>query len=136
MTGVSLGEFFDYALRSTEDLPLAGLLDYVGVELKQRPAIGPKDHGGSPKPNAVKERPSLGVKAIADAGNVRLKHVFRGGPAESAGLSADDYLVALDGIRITPKNFNSMLRDLSLGSEVEITAFRRDELMSFKVTLT
>ena len=136
VTGVSLGEFFDYALRSTEDLPLAGLLDYVGVELKQRPAIGPKDHGGSLKPNAVKDRPSLGVKAIADAGNVRLKHVFRGGPAESAGLSADDYLVALDGIRITPKNFNSMLRDLSLGSEVEITAFRRDELMSFKVTLT
>jgi predicted metalloprotease with PDZ domain len=64
-----------------------------------------------------------------------LQHVFDGTPAQQAGLSAGDTLVALDGLRITGGNLDKLLLRYRPGDRVQLHAFRRDELMRFDVTL-
>ena len=64
-----------------------------------------------------------------------MTHVFDGSPAQAAGLSANDVLVALGGLRATPANLDTLLSRYETGDIVEIVAFRRDELMRFEVKL-
>jgi predicted metalloprotease with PDZ domain len=44
-------------------------------------------------------------------------------------------LVALDNLRITAVSLDSLLKRRQPGDEVKINAFRRDELMKFRVRL-
>jgi len=77
----------------------------------------------------------LGVKAAADAGDCRLVHVFDGTPAQQAGLSGGDVLVALGGLRVTAANLDTLLARYAPGDTAEAVVFRRDELMRFEVEL-
>lgn len=118
--GKALADWLKKAVTGTEELPLARLLKHAGVSYQENP--------GS-------KAPSLGIKAGQGGGEVRLASVFDGGPAQQAGLSAGDTLVAIDGIKVTSDNLDALLIRKAAGTEVEIFAFRRDELMRFCVTL-
>ena len=61
--------------------------------------------------------------------------MLRDGPAARAGLSGNDVLVAIDGLKATPERIASTLTRYAPGETVEIHAFRRDELARFAVTL-
>ena len=50
-----------------------------------------------------------------------------------AGLSAGDVLVALDGLRVTASNLETLLKRYRTGDAIAVLAFRRDELMAFTV---
>jgi predicted metalloprotease with PDZ domain len=136
VTGLPLQPFFDQAIRSTQDLPLAELLREFGISMRLRPAKGEKDFGGfvegvesaTPTP-----RPTLGVKCATNGPELRLLTVFDDGPAQRAGLSAGDQLVAIDGIRVTLANLDQRLAAISGDAEVEVHAFRRDEMMTFRL---
>ena len=81
------------------------------------------------------QAPGLGIKLAAGEGEVRVANVFDGGPAQRAGLSAGDVLIALDGLRLSPKGLEAQLKRRQVGDRVELHAFRRDELMRFSVEL-
>ena len=61
--------------------------------------------------------------------------MFDGSPAQAAGLSAHDVLVALDGLRATTENLDTLLSRYETGDAIEIVAFRGDVLMRFDVKL-
>ena len=61
--------------------------------------------------------------------------MLRDGPAARAGLSANDVLVAIAGLKATPERVATLLARYSPGEVVQVMAFRRDELMTFDVTL-
>ncbi|MEO9384312.1 M61 family metallopeptidase [Chromobacterium phragmitis] len=131
-TGLKLKPFFDLALRSTQDLPLAELLQSQGVELKFEAAQGASDRGGVVDAFAGKPAPlTLGVKTVADAAGVKLAQVLDGGAAQRAGLSGGDVVVALDKLRAY--DLDKQLARLSAGDTIKLHAFRRDELMTFDV---
>jgi predicted metalloprotease with PDZ domain len=111
---------------------LADLLSRFGVESQLRAATGSTDKGGWQK-EAPKPGISLGVKTVAEGGQVKLSHVFNNGPAQQAGLSAHDVLVAIDGLRVTPTNLETLLASRPAGNKREFWLFRRDELMRFQV---
>jgi len=119
VTGLKLKRFFDRYVRATDDLPLAKLLAPTGVVLAD-----------SRKPG----KPSLGVRTARNGGDTRLANVYEGGAAHRAGLSAGDLLVAIEGIRVS-NNLEALLARYRVGDSVVIHAFRRDELMTFKVRL-
>ncbi|TAM08576.1 MAG: M61 family peptidase [Paraburkholderia sp.] len=119
-TGVWLGSLFHGAVNSTRDLPLAELFEPFGVSLDGEPERGAK--------------PSLGARLRGGAEAV-LSVVFEGGAAQKAGLSAGDVLMALDGLRVTGANLDSLLARYQPGAKVEIHAFRRDELRVVRLTL-
>ncbi|PLZ01432.1 peptidase M61 [Burkholderia sp. WAC0059] len=119
-TGVKLGPLFDDAVRGTRDLPLAELFEPFGVTLEAEP-----ERGG---------RPSLGARVRGGA-ECTLAVVHEGGAAQKAGLSAGDVLVALDGLRVTGSNLDTLLARYRPGDALDVHAFRRDELRVVRISL-
>ncbi|AXF15596.1 M61 family metallopeptidase [Paraburkholderia caledonica] len=119
-TGVQLGELFAEAVHGTRDLPLETLLEPFGVTLA---------------PEADKSgKPSLGARVRGGA-DCTLTAVHEGGAAQKAGLSAGDVLIALDGLRVTGSNLDTLLARYQAGAKVEVHAFRRDELRTAQLKL-
>ncbi|HEU5282951.1 MAG TPA: PDZ domain-containing protein, partial [Burkholderiales bacterium] len=138
VSGVRLRGFFDRALRSTDELPLKQLLATAGIEMHLRPAESSADKGGKPAsraPARLALRAGLGVRTAEDAGGVKLTHVLDGGPAQAAGLSAGDVLIALNDLRTTQRNLDQRLESFRPGDRLEAHAFRRDELMRCDILL-
>ncbi len=135
VSGNRLSEFFDTAVRGTEDLPLREELARFGVTFSLRQAMGRDDLGGT-KPASRKET-RLGIGAAfseRDVG-VSLTQVFEGGPAEGAGLIPGDHLLALDGVKVTGTNQNDYLGRFEAGAAIPVTIFRDDELLELELVL-
>jgi predicted metalloprotease with PDZ domain len=125
ISGLDLKPQFDAWLRATGDLPLAQLLESFGVKAERRVAVGDTDTGGrsSGKPVAV----SLGLRLRA--GETTVAFVTAGGPAQRAGISGGDQLVAIDDLKITAGNWARHVYGLQLGRSYTLVFFRGDELM-------
>lgn len=133
LSGLDLSDFFEQALRSTDDLPLAELLADFGVQLTWRAAVNLQDNGG---PNSQTPPPTaLGARWQKTADGLKLSHVFTGGAAQQAGLAAGDVLVALDHLQCTEARLQHTLQHRAVGEQLIVHAFRRDELQQHTLTL-
>ncbi|AXQ27448.1 M61 family peptidase [Solimonas sp. K1W22B-7] len=130
LSGLDLREFFDELLRTTEELPLAELLAAFGVDSRQRPAVSDADAGG----RVTGEAPGAWAGLKLRAGEMRIAYVAAGSPAAQAGLSVNDQLVAIDGLRIGPANGMALLAALPPGQPVTLHFFRGDELLEATLT--
>ncbi|MCC6196734.1 MAG: M61 family metallopeptidase [Burkholderiales bacterium] len=131
LAGRDLTDFFARFVEGTEDPPLAELLADFGITFHLRPAAGASDRGGKPA-SGTAPKSAFGFRLGTEQ---RLAAVYRDGPAARAGLSANDILVAVAGLKATPERVASVLARYAPGERVEVHAFRRDELMTFTVTL-
>ncbi|MDR5834919.1 PDZ domain-containing protein [Caballeronia sp. LZ034LL] len=122
-SGADLRALFRDGVRGTRDLPLDALLEPFGI------ALAPDLPG-----NGAALKPTLGVRVRGGA-ECALAVVHEGGAAQKAGLSAGDVLVAIDGLRVTGANLDSLLSRYLPGAKVEIHAFRRDELRRTELKL-
>ena len=122
-TGVDVARELRHWAYGTADVPLAALFKPFGIALRT----------GSDAAHLA--RPTLGVRVAAEGSAARLATVFDDSPAQRAGLSAGDVLVALEGLRITPGNLDVLLERYRLGEKVRIHAFRRDELIEAELIL-
>ncbi|PWF49130.1 M61 family metallopeptidase [Massilia glaciei] len=122
VSGLKLKPLFDRFVRGTEDLPLAKLYAPFGVKLADA---------------RKSAKPSFDVGIGRDGADCKLSQVHEGGAAHCAGMSAGDVLVALDGLRVSgsPGSLDGLLARYRVGDTVAVHAFRRDELMTFSVTL-
>jgi predicted metalloprotease with PDZ domain len=118
ITGLELKRFFDRYVRGVEDLPLADLLGRAGVDVQD---------------GRKKGAPALGARTSRDGNDCKLANVYEGGAAHRAGLSGGDLLIALDGVRVTATNLDTLLQRYRVGDRIEVHAFRRDELKVFKL---
>ena len=135
VAGVPLEAFFDTAVRSTVDLPLAELLSDFGVELEMRAAASPQDPGGSTRQTELECRASLGVAYKTASAGLELTSVRDGGPGETAGLSAGDQIIAVDGYRVESANLARRLARYEPGETIPVAYFRRNELRTSALTL-
>ena len=135
ISGVDLRPLFDMGVRSTEDLPIAEMLESVGIHLYLLPAQSQADKGGvvDKMPEIQTARPVLGANLATKNNEITLMQVYEGGAAQNAGLSAGDVLVAIDGLRMNEKQLEQYLAVTASDIPVRIHAFRRDELMSFEL---
>jgi predicted metalloprotease with PDZ domain len=118
-TGLALARTLSELTEGTRDPDFARLLAPFGIRCETRPAL---------------ESPHfamLGIK-LADG---KVQHVYDGSPAQQAGLSAGDVLVALDGLRASEANLDTLLARYRPGDTVPLHAFRRDALLCFDLTL-
>ena len=134
LVGADLDEFFDTAVRGTEDLPLTDLLAGCGVRMQLQPAQGPADLGGQAALDDG-ERLSLGVAYRAGQQGLELVTVYNGGAAELAGLNPGDVLIAIDGFKVNEQNLKQRLGRYQAGATLPVTVFRGDELLSVPLTL-
>ena len=134
--GAKLADFFARFVDGTEDPPLALLLREFGVTHNLRPSEGSSDRGGKRGRNTDDEPPAgwLGA-SLTGRTEPTLQHVFRGGPAERAGLAAGDRVVAIDGLRMSAGAIEKLLCRRRSGETLAVHAFRRDELITTDLTL-
>ena len=134
LAGVDLGPFFASYLHGVEAYPLDQWLDQLGIRLHWRQSEGINDKGGSP---ATRTDPcvQLGANYKAAAMGVELTQVYSGESAQLSGLSAGDNVIAINGIQTSNAILDSLLAKAGTGDIWEIHAFRRDELMSFRLSL-
>jgi len=135
IAGFELKEFFDTAIRDTVDLPLGDLLDKFGVTFELRPATGPQDQGGAINQRSGESLVSLGVTQKEGPQGLELVNVQAGGPAEAAGMSAGDQIIALGGYRIDAQNLARRLERFDPGDSVTVAFFRRNELFEAELTV-
>jgi len=129
LVGSGLDAFFDSALHSTNELPWQALLSELGLTVQLRASEGASDAGGRAG-TAVVPRPWIGVRTQASEGGVQLSFVQAGSPAEAAGLSAGDVIVALDGLRVNQASWEKRLQQRAVGDSISVYAFRRDEWLA------
>ena len=151
IAGVDLSDYFNRYLRATEDLPFADWFNEVGIEFKLRQARNANDLGGElsgdlgselsgdTEPNQACSNEWLNIGAnLANTEHqtIKLTHVWQQRPAKRAGLSANDELIAINGIK-TPNTstLEKILSRAKLGDHLNAHFFRRDELMQTTLVL-
>lgn len=120
VSGLRLKGLFERLTESTDELPLARLLRPFGVALRWQ---------------AASSVPTLGAKTLAEGDGVKLQQVFDQGPAQAAGLSAGDLIIAADGLRTSLSSLEALLKRSRPGQVLHLHVFRRDELMEFDLCL-
>jgi predicted metalloprotease with PDZ domain len=138
VAGTKLTRFFAEAVHGTADLPLERLLGTVGVKLTVRPAESAGDGGGKASRKSAAQlagRATLGVRTAGEGPDVKIVNVLDGGPAQAAGVSAGDVVVAVDGLRVSAKALDARLERMRPGQRIKLHLFRRDELHAIEVEL-
>ncbi len=134
ITGVDLSSYLNELIYGTGELPLPELLASVGIEVIRRVAKNPQDKGGK---DIEGDLPGVDFGALlkGDGAGLTIQRVVETGAAQSSGLSAGDQIIAVDGLRLNPEQFENKVLRASPGDVWRVHAFRRDELHRFDVTL-
>ena len=124
ISGLDLQEFFTKYIYGTVEIPLANLFARFGISMNDA---------------NLDTKPGLDIRVKRSGSDCVVTHVFEGGAAHRAGISAGDVLLAIDGLRVSSENpavnLEKQLSRYSIGEKVETFVFRRDELMKFDVIL-
>ncbi len=118
VAGGTLSGFFRDYVRGTKEIPFNRFLGYAGLEWKERPRKGEEQ-----KKELATAWTGI-VPAKEGRGQLLPATILEGSPAEKAGLSPNDEIVAIDGARATEGNWTDRIEDCVPGEKVEVTYFR------------
>ncbi len=133
LLGRSYTDLFQHFIYSVDELPLNTLLHNVNIALKTYPPATQDDKGGKTISTPAKSDFGAFLKQQGDF--LHILRVNENGPAQLAGLSAGDHIVAVNHLKLDIQQFNKLLSIKEPQTKLTISAFRRDELMNFNVTL-
>ena len=114
LTGDHWGEQINHLINTTEELPLDQLFPEFGIqfELKNEKTL------------------AFGLKVAEKPEGVLIQQVCRDGTGANAGLSANDVIIAIDGLKASEKLLNKYAKQQGAFT---VYAFRRDELLQFEL---
>ncbi len=133
VSGLDLEDFFNATVRGTGELPLESLLGSHGVDYFLRCATGGTDKGGMPSGEGNLPAVWLGANLGTRGDKTVFLSINNDGPAEAAGVSPGDELVALDGLRASIAGCEARTRRYRPGDKSELTVFRGDELITLRL---
>ena len=114
LTGDSWIEQINHLINTTDELPLDQLFPEFGLSYRVK---------------TDKSLP-LGLKLVDKPEGVLVQSTRRDSAAAKAGISANDVIIAIDGLKATTKLVEKYAKQ---GGTYTVFAFRRDELLSFEV---
>ena len=118
IAGSSLAEFFDDYVYSTTEVDWAKYFAYAGLKLDRDP---------HPRPGAY-----LGV----DVGNNQtVTRIEWGSPAQESGLSAQDQILAIDGVPVAIRKLDDFLKTRQPGEALALLVVRDSMVKELRVTL-
>ena len=135
VTGVDVTAYLQNALYTTNDLPLEELLGKQGINLQWYNAASLSELGGK-KPTSPTATHSIGVRSKPHPMGSEIVSVLDHMPAQKAGLSSGDIVLALDQLRLGKQDIDKVISQFSVGDQIECHFFRRDHLMVTTITLT
>ncbi len=83
----------------------------------------------------VKQQAWAGIKTKKDNNGLHIVSVEKNSPAWQAGLTLEDVIVAVDGLRINDKDLSVRLKNFKPSERMSVTFFRRDELVTRMIIL-
>lgn len=135
--GHSFSDFFDLCLRSTDELPITHWLQTIGVGLSMRPEKNAEDQGGyiSEAGNVSNDNNyALSIGCKLKPASTTIQYVLSDSPAEKAGLSPDDEIVALNNRKVSAGNLEKLLAMHSVQKDLSLHGFRRGVLYETRIT--
>ncbi|MFN6069914.1 MAG: M61 family metallopeptidase [Pseudanabaena sp.] len=119
VAGIDLTDFWDNYLYGTKEIDYNYYFDPFGLELR------------STRQDVLFTGLTLKSKnSIAEVEKVEF-----GSPAQKAGISTGDSILAIAGIRITVDSFNERLKDFAVGDAIKVTIFQQDLLKTVEIVL-
>lgn len=134
-SGLDLSDFFQRYVYGCEDVPIAALLEFIGIECQLRSPNNSEDMGGGQWQENPQSTPSLGLRFSPKTNDTEIGYVYADGAAQSAGIAAKDQLLAIDGIKVSRQNLDKQLQHFKVGDSLTIHVFRGDTLRQFQLTL-
>ncbi|MFB2937130.1 M61 family metallopeptidase [Aerosakkonemataceae cyanobacterium BLCC-F154] len=122
VAGKDLSDFFASYIDGIEELPFDEYLAPFGLRLQAD--------------IDANQPPYIGLKAKFQNGKQKIEFVEFGSPAQLAGVSTDDELLAIDGMRVNADQLNERLKDYQPGDTIHLSIFHQDELQTLPITLT
>ncbi|MFV5513880.1 M61 family metallopeptidase [Acinetobacter gerneri] len=115
LTGQKWIEQINHLINTTDELPLDQLLPEFGLSynLKQEKTL------------------PFGLKVVEKPEGLLIQQARRDGAGAKSGLSANDVVVAIDGLKATEKLFNKYAKQ---SGTFQVYAFRRDEFLQFELS--
>ena len=120
-----LSSWFHKVLQTTEELDYTDALDWFGLEFKTPES--PK--AGSPA------KAWIGFLSKSVEGRLVISQIPRATPAEAAGLSVDDEILAVDDWRVTADGWAQRLEQYAPRDNAELLVSRREKVIRIPVTL-
>jgi predicted metalloprotease with PDZ domain len=132
MAGASLDDFFRRFVRGREELDYNTAFAAVGLQLQ---TTGSATADPSKPAAPATQKAYFGANLRQDGDRLIVSSVPAGTPAYNQGITYNDQIVALDGLRVNSTTFNARLEEKKPGDEVRVTVFRLDELRTFTIKL-
>jgi predicted metalloprotease with PDZ domain len=136
LSGIDLTDFFDQWLYSTEHNEVGELVSHFGIDYQLGFSTNLMEKGGDSSKCSSIAKCVLGARTTPANNDVKLTHLINGACAMNAGLSGLDIIIAINDLKVTNANIESTIANFKEGETFTITAFRRDELMTFEAIAT
>jgi len=120
VAGAPLTDFWNAAVRGTEELDYSEALATFGLRFTQRASTG---------------RAALDVSTRNDSGRLVVTGVGLDTSAAAAGLRQDDEILAIDEVRVRADQLGRRLEQFAPGAKVTLLIARRDQLMRLMLPL-
>ena len=120
VAGPEVRKIVEAMLQTTLDPDVDRALDWYGLELNR--STGNSDNEPAP--------PGVGVKWQVSGSSVVAEHVLLGHSAAAAGVLPGDELLAINGFRVTPFDFQNRFLKLKPEEQVELTLVRHGRLIN------
>jgi predicted metalloprotease with PDZ domain len=121
IAGCPLAEIFDVYVSTTKDIDYPKYLAYAGLEIDVEPHVGDGAY--------------LGASTREQDGNMIISNVEWDSPAMQAGLSAQDEIIALDGVRVSARTMDEILRQKKPADTIRVLISRGGTVRKVEVVL-
>ena len=120
IAGARLTDFWNTAVRGTQELDYAEALSVFGLRFQPAAATG---------------RAALGIATRSDQGRILVAPVAPNSAAATAGLMTDDEILAIDERRVRADQLNRRLEEYAPGGRVTLLIARRERLLRVEIAL-
>ncbi len=121
--------FLRRMVETTDEIDYEGALSHVGLKLQRGREARKEEKPLPPFTGIIVADPkSRGTRELISVANV-----LAGSPAEAAGLSVGDVLLALDGDRVDGRTWEQVMETRRSGETIEITLFRGPRLLTLRM---
>jgi predicted metalloprotease with PDZ domain len=120
LSGTSFNQFFDDYVYGTKPIDWEKFLFYAGLVLKSSDST---------------VIPVVGLHLTKSDGKVYIENVLPNSSAEDAGLSTEDEIIAVDGIKADYRAIEKRLGEMKSGEKVKLTVFKQNKLKDVTLTL-
>jgi predicted metalloprotease with PDZ domain len=132
ISGRTLASYFQRYVDGTAELPVPRRLREVGVKVE---AKSPGDGYDGVKRRRLLAWSGLVFTANGDDECAVVKTVIPDSPADRAGMTYGDEIIAVDGTRVRDATVGKRIADHAPGQTVELTFFRKDRLRTASLAL-